>query len=436
MNRRMLTKSIAAVLGSVLLLSSAGLSVFVPFVQQTEAAAAVAVAKPTPAFSLFEQRVKKPSPLSLAQATLINRIDEMTPAEANVAVLHLENALKAYLPTAIKRMNTPSIQKDIKSIYTPGMPMVLARSKVKQSGTRVVLQDLTAMDYKLETDGSRFYPVIQYKSFKVFKPYISKDLQAYVDLMAAESETPSAVNGTLRINWYQVVERAMQYEAFLKNYKNSNRTAAITEAFKTARFYVFNGTPNTPLFDRETKLMSEAAAIAYENTLSEAGPEQIEASALLTQLDEFLVLLEKNGDKKTQAVTDFLKANDLVVDTALVLTQYDVAALKKQIPTTFEPASILTYGADMEPVITYDTRASGDAVDAGRRGSSQTQIPDDNGRTAEDDFFQAVADSVKDRPVIDFGFDLPEPSPGTVVIYGSDGYINRIFVDDNISLPK
>jgi hypothetical protein len=332
-------------------------------------------------------------------------------------------------------MNTPSIQKDIKSIYTSGMPMVLARSKVKQSETRVVLQDLTAMDYKLETDGSHFYPVIQYKSFKVFKPYISKDLQAYVDLMAAESETPSAVNGTLRIDWYQVVERAMQYEAFLKNYKISNRTAAITEAFKTARFYVFNGTPNTPLFDRETKLMSEAAAIAYENTLSEAGPEQIEASALLTQLDEFLVLLEKNGDKKTQAVTDFLKANALG-NAALVVTGYDLAAMKKQIPTSFEPGSVLTYGADMEPVITYDTRASGHAVDAGRRGSSQTQIPDDNGRTAEDDFFQAVADSVKDRPVIDFGFDLPEPSPGTVVIYGSDGYINRVYVDKSLSIPN
>ncbi|UQZ32196.1 hypothetical protein C2I18_00690 [Paenibacillus sp. PK3_47] len=306
MYRGTLTKSVAAVLGSVLLFSGASLTVFAPLGGRTEAAA---VAKPTPAFNLFEQRVKKPTSLSLAQATLINRIGDMTPAEANVAVLHLENALKAYLPTASKRMNTPAIQKDIKSIYTSGMPMVLARSKVKQYETRVVLQDLTAMDYKLETDGRLFYPVIQYKSFKVFKPYISKDLQTYMDLMAAESEEPSAVNGTLRIDWYQVLERAVQYEAFLKNYQNSNRTAAIKESFRTAKMYVFYGTQNTPLFDNTTKLMSEAAAIAYENSLSEAGPEEIEASPLLTQLDEFLILLEKNGDKNTQAVTDFLKSN-------------------------------------------------------------------------------------------------------------------------------
>ncbi len=304
MERSIFMKSIAAPLGLILFLTSIGLAISFAFPQRSKAA----VVKSSAAFSLFEQRVKKPSSLSLAQATLVNRIDEMTPAEANLAVLHLENALKAYLPTAIKRMNTPAIQQDIKDIYTPGMSMVLARSKVKQSKTRVVLQDLTAMDYKLELGGGRFYPIIQYKSFKVFKPYVSKDLQAYIELMATESEQPSAVNGTLLINWYKVIERAMAYEDFLSTYKSSNRTIAIKEAYNVAKEYVFNGTQNSPLFDKITQVMSEEAAIAYENTLSEAGPEQIEASPLLIQLEEFLMLLEKNGDKKTQAVKDFLKS--------------------------------------------------------------------------------------------------------------------------------
>lgn len=228
MRQTRFTKSVAAALGSAMLLTGAGITVFGTFPQYTEAAAV----KPTEAFSLFEQRVKKPSTLSLAQATLVNRISQMTQAEANLAVLHLENALKAYLPTATKRMNTPAIQKDIKSIFTSGMTMVLARSKVKKFDSRVVLQDLTAMDYKLGTDGGQFVPVIHYKSFKVFKPYISKDLQAYIDLMAAESEQPSVINGTLQIDWYQVVERAVQYEAFVQTYKNSNRNAAMKKLLK------------------------------------------------------------------------------------------------------------------------------------------------------------------------------------------------------------
>lgn len=304
MKRSCFMKNIAAALGLILCLTNIGFAISSAFPQRLEAASV----KSSAAFSLFEQRVKKPSSLSLAQATLVNRIDEMTPAEANLAVLHLENALKAYLPTAIKRMNSSAIQQDIKGIYTPGMSMVLARSKVKQFQTRVVLQDLTAMDYKLESGGGRFYPVIQYKSFKVFKPYVSKDLQAFIELMATESEQPSAVNGTLQIDWYKVAERAVAYEAFLTTYKFSNRTAAVKEIYNVARVYVFNGTKNTPLFDNKTQLMNEEAVIAYENTLSEAGPEQIESSILLTQLEEFLVLLEKNGDKKTQAVKDFLKS--------------------------------------------------------------------------------------------------------------------------------
>lgn len=178
---------------------------------------------------------------------------------------------------------------------------------MKRTESRIVLKDLAAMDYKLGRDGG-FVPVIQYKSFKVFKPYLSKDLQVYIDLMATESEQPAVVNRTLQVDWYEVVERAVQYEAFVQTYKNSNRNVAMQQAFEVSKRLVFNGSPNTPLFDKKTQVILLKAAIAYENTLSEAGPEQIEGSKLLTQLDDFLLLVEKNGDKRTQAVIDYLNA--------------------------------------------------------------------------------------------------------------------------------
>ncbi|MFD2413760.1 hypothetical protein [Paenibacillus rhizoplanae] len=297
------TRSLAAALASALLLTSTGITILSAFPQKIKAAAV----KPTTAFSLFEQRLQKPSSLGLAQATLVNRIGQMTQTEANLAVLHLENALKAYLPTATKRMNAPIVQLNIKNIYTTGMPMALARSKVRQAEVRMVLQDLEGMGYKLVEDGG-FVPAIPYKSFKVFKPYVSKDLQVYIDLMATESEQPAVVNRTLQVDWYEVVERAVQYEAFVQTYKNSNRNVAMQQAFEVSKRLVFNGSPNTPLFDKKTQVILLKAAIAYENTLSEAGPEQIEGSKLLTQLDDFLLLVEKNGDKRTQAVIDYLNA--------------------------------------------------------------------------------------------------------------------------------
>ncbi|WP_238652840.1 hypothetical protein [Paenibacillus piscarius] len=67
------TRSLAAALASTLVLTSTGITVLSAFPQKSEAAAA----KPTPAFSLFEQRLQKPSSLGLAQATLVNRISQI-----------------------------------------------------------------------------------------------------------------------------------------------------------------------------------------------------------------------------------------------------------------------------------------------------------------------------------------------------------------------
>ncbi|MNB86218.1 hypothetical protein D3C81_525090 [compost metagenome] len=119
-------------------------------------------------------------------------------------------------------------------------------------------------------------------------------------------------------------------------------------------------------------------------------------------------------------------------------SRIDLEAAKNKIPTVFVPGAILTYNAGQEPVITYDTSAAdhvGDTKDILRSLQAYEEVPDINGRAAEDKFFKAVAESVKDLPVKDLGFDLPEPSPGTVVIYGSDGHINHVYVDESIA-PK
>lgn len=117
-------------------------------------------------------------------------------------------------------------------------------------------------------------------------------------------------------------------------------------------------------------------------------------------------------------------------------TQIDLESIKNKIPTTLRPGAILTYDAELEPSITYDTSAADYAGDSqGLISSEQAyeEVPDIKGRVAEDEFFKSVAESVKDLPVIDLGFDLPEPTPGTVVMYGSDGHINRVYVDEKIA---
>ncbi|KUP23396.1 hypothetical protein [Paenibacillus sp. DMB5] len=131
-----------------------------------------------------------------------------------------------------------------------------------------------------------------------------------------------------------------------------------------------------------------------------------------------------------------LSSNVVTVNATEIFTsgvpKIDLETIKFQIPTSLEPGAILTYDVEQEPTITYDTSAVDHATIKSKPNLLQAEVPDIEGRAAEDEFFKTVAESVKNLPVTDLGYDLPEPSPGTVVIYGSDGHINRIYQDENI----
>ncbi|GGH15042.1 hypothetical protein [Paenibacillus segetis] len=305
MQRKLLKQWISVGLSSTIAFAGIGFavsSVLLP--GQTEAAAATATHS---SYDQFEQRLKKPSTLGWAKATLINNIDEFSLYQATIATLHLENAQKAYLPTAQQRIEATAIQNDINKVYEPGMTMNTVRSKVTSSKTKIVLQDLNSIGYKLETSEGMFYPVMDYKSFKVFKPYVKPDIQAYIDLMATESQQPSTADAALRIGWDEVLERTLAKEAFLTKYKSSNRTAAVKEAFVLSRMYTFYGTSNTPLFDYDSMTINPEAKAAYEKALTSKTSSEIKASGVLTELQEFLKLLDQSDDTKTQAINDFLK---------------------------------------------------------------------------------------------------------------------------------
>lgn len=146
-----------------------------------------------------------------------------------------------------------------------------------------------------------------YKSFKVFKPYVKPDIQAYIDLMATESERPSSLNESILIGWDELLNRALARESFLTKYKVSNRTVAVKQALGLATMYAFYGAKYTPLFEYDTMKINSEAKIAYEKVISVKSPAEIKASSLLTNLQNFLKLLDQTGDKKNQAIHNFLQ---------------------------------------------------------------------------------------------------------------------------------
>ncbi|WP_025699156.1 hypothetical protein [Paenibacillus durus] len=120
--------------------------------------------------------------------------------------------------------------------------------------------------------------------------------------------------------------------------------------------------------------------------------------------------------------------------------QTDLELIQNKIPKKMKPGTILTYDSHQKPIITFDTSAADhSAISQNARNSEQsdpTEVPDVAGRAAEDAFFNSVKESAKNLPVVNLEYDLPDPVPGTVVMYGSDGLINRIYVDKDIATEQ
>lgn len=53
-------------------------------------------------------------------------------------------------------------------------------------------------------------------------------------------------------------------------------------------------------------------------------------------------------------------------------------------------------------------------------------------REKEEAFMEEIKEEAKCLPVIDLGYDLPKPEPSLVVLYGTDGYINCYYYENEV----
>ena len=80
------------------------------------------------------------------------------------------------------------------NLYKYGEPINTTINKTKDETLRKVLINLRDSGYRLHTTEGVVFPIIDYTTLKPYKPYINKDIQAYIDIMVVESESlPSAM---------------------------------------------------------------------------------------------------------------------------------------------------------------------------------------------------------------------------------------------------
>lgn len=256
-------------------------------------------------YNQFQQYVQKPSTLAQARNYLINHIDEVDTWTATRMTLQLENALKAHLAVYSEKVFPDNVQKAMNSAFTQNKSLTYTSllNTIKDSKIRSVLMEGRDKGYKMETSEGMYYPVMHYEGFKIFKPYITKDIAAYIDIMATESNHPSIFDGAVMISWTELMNRALALEEFVTKYPSSNRTAVIQKELLVATSLLLHGSNNTPAYDYDALVIEPELRQAYGDAIKN-GPGN---SRILAILEKLLSMLDTTNNRLTPDIEKFIK---------------------------------------------------------------------------------------------------------------------------------
>lgn len=245
-------------------------------------------------------KLLKESDVAYAKSYITKHIRSVTAYQATMLVLKLENAMNDALPAKTDKVYEIGIQDKLMNLYKFGEPINTTINKTKDETLRKVLINLRDSGYRLYTTEGVIFPIIDYTTLKPYKPYINKDIQAYIDIMVVESEKPAVSDAALVIPWSEVIDRGLTQEAFISAYPKSNRTADVKLKFRFTELSLYYGYNNTPLFKYEDNLLDPEVRQAFDKALKDS--DAVSKSALLKKLKSWSDVLESNKDKLNQEV--------------------------------------------------------------------------------------------------------------------------------------
>lgn len=238
-----------------------------------------------------------------AIAYMKTKLYAVTPYQATVLTLKLENLHKALLPSWEKKFSSSDVQRKLLTVYRGGVSMAKLAESTENAALRALLQSAGESGYKLDTAEGTFYPVIDYAAYHKYKPYVTEDISRYISIMAAESDLPPSKDNGLIIAWGEVADRALTQEQFIQTYPKSNRLQAVKKLYNQYAVNTFYGQNNTPLFHYDNLEMDLEAQKAYTSILAKNSS----TSAFLQKLDGFMKLMKSNGYLLDDAAEQYLK---------------------------------------------------------------------------------------------------------------------------------
>ncbi|WP_068618801.1 hypothetical protein [Paenibacillus tuaregi] len=264
---------------------------------------------PTDVYQTFESYVKKSSKLAQARQYLIKNIGKVSPARATTMVLHLENAQKAQLESVSEKFYPSNVQKVLDSAYRKkkDLSYTALLGQIKDSKTRKLLAEARDKGYKVGTGEGMYFLTMDYAGFKQFGRHVTKDIAAYIDIMAEETNKPALSDAAVVISWSELIKRGLAMESFVSKYPGSNRAKAVALAYNGIKFNIFYGSSNTPVYKENSKNEYTTLKPEIRKAYEAAVKQGTKNSKLLASIGHVLEMLKKSDELWTKELDRYLK---------------------------------------------------------------------------------------------------------------------------------
>jgi len=156
--------------------------------------------------------------------------------------------------------------------------------------------------YKLDSTEGYISPIIDYEAYKSYGAYIADKMNAFIDIMALESESPSLKDAAVIIPLDEFVERILMLYDFEEKYPGFVRIYYIVNMLNGKLWVYMGGIDNTPVFKFSSSNIIQERLDDFREKA-----EKYKGTRFADKLSEYLELLEAENYMRTQKVSDYIE---------------------------------------------------------------------------------------------------------------------------------
>jgi len=221
-------------------------------------------------------------------ASLKQHIGEVQPEQADEFIRTMEAYYKDNLPIAQQELEGLEVQKELNALKWP-----ITEEKIRTMKDGPVKElAIAKMDggYKLISSEGFVFPIVDYGKFLSYGDDLTTPMKTYLEVLAAESDSPTASDGGLIITWDELSAKTLAAESYVVTFPDSPERREIEDRYLNYLSMYLIGLNNTPIFDYDTFVVLPAVKSQYEQMVaSHAGT----VTGQLTK--ELLSVLEKTN---------------------------------------------------------------------------------------------------------------------------------------------